>query len=49
MKVKAKCMNCDVTEWLDIEEEVLGDVKPGKTFKYFCPACQLETMFEVLE
>lgn len=48
VKVKAKCTGCDVTEWLDVEEEI-GEAEPGKTFKYFCPACQTEALFEVLE
>ena len=46
-KVKAKCVDCDVTEWLEIEE--IKDAKPGKKFKYFCPGCETEKMFEVLE
>lgn len=49
MKVKAKCTGCDVTEWLDVTEEELKGAKPGEKFKYHCPACHTEALFEVLE
>lgn len=49
VKVKAKCTGCDVTEWLDVEEEEIGGAEPGKTFKYFCKACESDAVFEVLE
>jgi len=49
VKVEARCTGCDVTEWLDVEEEELEGAEPGKTFKYFCKACGSEALFEVLE
>ena len=49
VKVKAKCTGCDVTEWLEIEEVEIEGAEPGKKFRYFCPACETDALFEVLE
>ena len=34
---------------VEIEEVELKGEKPGKKFKYFCPGCETERLFEVLE